>query len=774
VVTGTVPVATKNSADGDDDASPDVLTYPHWGNGGDQGKEKAGSSRVAPGALELQSIRHGTGVKDTWTTPLFDSTGHRAGFNDTWTMGMVIVDLDGDGDSDLVSGEIDGRIVAWQNDGTPFAGEWTGHQVGVVEESWWTLLALAAGDLDNDGDIDLVSGYYYGHGPRIWENDGNPFAGEWSWQQVGDHNVGALALADVDGDERLDIVAGGGVPWRETPSEDNRVTVWHAPASPFSDTWRVEDVGLAYYSVLGLDVDDLDNDGDNDIVIGTYRAPAVGDVDNPVPRDQWTDVYQIRSFRNDGGDNWVEFNVGRDPKPETLDFVYAGFWGATVTDVALADLDNDGDLDIAATERNTGDFLVMAWQNDGTPFSGELWAPTAVAIGDLHNWLGTHVYWVEAGDFDRDGDLDLVTGNEPREPYQVMVWENSGAAFGTVITDTSWVRHNVGVLGETTKTGGVADFDGDGYLDLVAGAYVSTANEIRVWKNYGEPVSRIQCQAGYIATLYARGLSSPNGLAFDPSGVLHVAEGTAGRVSRIEPGGSIITVAGGLASPAGIAFDASGNLYVVENVQDGRLVRVAPGGSTMDLATGRDAPKGVVWTADGSVYITESNVEYTPSPYDFRTRVTAVSPLGEVMTILTDTLYWSYAGIAIGADGLLYVTNEASGIGTNDSIFTVSPLTGERTLFASGLVMPKGLRFAANGDFPLYVVEKDTGGGVGRLSRVEADGSYAHLCTGFYSIEDVVMDEGGRLFVSEGGSGWIIAIAKWAYQTYLPIVLRAP
>jgi hypothetical protein len=68
-----------------------------------------------------------------------------------------------------------------------------------------------------------------------------------------------------------------------------------------------------------------------------------------------------------------------------------------------------------------------------------------------------------------------------------MAWENSGVAFGAVISETAWVRHNVGVLGEQTKVGGVADFDRDGNLDLVAAAYVSASGEIRLWENHVAP-----------------------------------------------------------------------------------------------------------------------------------------------------------------------------------------------------------------------------------------------------------------------------------------------
>lgn len=281
----------------------------------------------------------------------------------------------------------------------------------------------------------------------------------------------------------------------------------------------------------------------------------------------------------------------------------------------------------------------------------------------------------------------------------------------------------------------------------------------------GDPIPRIQCQAGYAATLYAQGLSAPDGLAFSPSGVLHVAEETAGRVSRIESGGSITTVVSGLANPEGIAFDTDSNLYVVEDIQNGRLLQVTPSGDTNELATNLDWPEGVVWASGGTTYITESNFEEL-DPFNLQTRVTAVvSPSVTVLT--TDTLS-SYAGITLGADGLLYVTNELSGFASGNSVFTVDPVTGTRTLFVAGLRAPEGLRFAANGDFPLYVAEEDTGEGAGRVSRIEADGSHAPFCTGFGEIEDVAVDDSGRLYVSEDSTGFIIVIE---YNEYLPINL---
>lgn len=272
-----------------------------------------------------------------------------------------------------------------------------------------------------------------------------------------------------------------------------------------------------------------------------------------------------------------------------------------------------------------------------------------------------------------------------------------------------------------------------------------------------DAVDRIQCPPGYVVTVFAEGLASPDGLAFDPEGTLYVAEETRGRVSRIGADGGVLPVLSGLQYPEGIAFDDQGNLYVVEDVAAGRVIKRAADGTVTTLSADRDAPEGVVWAPDGVIYITESNVQFA-SPIDFETHVTRIDLLGGTARLRSDAFFWSYAGIEMGADGLLYVTNEASGTGTTDSVFVVDPASGSRTLLTSGLETPEGLRFSPGGVYPLFVAEEGDGDGTGRLSQVQANGDHAPFCTGFLSIEDVVLDAQGRLYVSEDGSGSVIRI----------------
>jgi len=400
-----------------------------------------------------------------------EDTGHTAGTLASRFWAIVSVDLDGDGDLDLITGgdsNPDYEVIAWENDGTPFETGWSQHNIGDLGSAY----GVAVGDLDNDGDVDVISGHDSSPRLVVWENDGTPFEGSWSGHSVGSPatRVNDVALGDLDNDGDLDIVSANGGP-------TGKVTAWENDGSPFIGTWGSTDVCTVTYSVNAAAMGDLDHDGYVDIVVGTSHAPAMGTAEDPVDSSLWPNVYELRAYQNDGtpfAGAWPQTNVGRDPETATFGSGrYHGYWGATVFSVALADLDNDGDLDIISTDHLEGDYQIKVWENDGTPFDGQpeeehwTWQPTAAGV--YAPWMSSSVYDVTTGDVNNDGHVDLITASG--EFYETVVWESDGRPFGSIITDTTWIRHNLGrFTSEGALSVAVGDFDQDGDLDIAHGS----------------------------------------------------------------------------------------------------------------------------------------------------------------------------------------------------------------------------------------------------------------------------------------------------------------
>jgi hypothetical protein len=124
--------------------------------------------------------------------------------------GVVVADFDRDGDPDVAVAVYFGGAVQWyQNDGTPLDGGWTAHWV----TSGFEAVQLEAVDMDGDGDPDLVGTEqaFGGAGDRLtwWENDGTPDDGAWVGQDLATALADPLGLdaGDVDGDGDVDVAA---------------------------------------------------------------------------------------------------------------------------------------------------------------------------------------------------------------------------------------------------------------------------------------------------------------------------------------------------------------------------------------------------------------------------------------------------------------------------------------------------------------------------------------------------------------------------------------
>ncbi len=134
------------------------------------------------------------------TSRFVDST-QRLGFTNVYA--AVLGDLDGDGDLDAFianssHGGADPANKVWLNDGKGVFSD-SGQSLGLLYS-----LTAALGDLEDDGDLDAVTGSWKG-GPKIWLNDGKGNFSD-SVIKVDSRNSSGVAIADMDGDVDVDIL----------------------------------------------------------------------------------------------------------------------------------------------------------------------------------------------------------------------------------------------------------------------------------------------------------------------------------------------------------------------------------------------------------------------------------------------------------------------------------------------------------------------------------------------------------------------------------------
>ena len=437
------------------------------------------------------------------------------------------VDIDSDGDLDVFIQETTNRLLFFEQTGTAAEPRltWRPDRFRDLEVGEWFRFV----DVDRDGDPDLLAEEPFSY-VRLYRNEGSP--GQPAFTLVADtlrDSAGDAIFsdrqnipnaADIDCDDLLDLFIGRLVGTVTRYEATGGIAEDVAPFRHVTDDFEDIEIVATFGTLHGantLALADVDADGDVDMFwgdffeagllfienTGTCRVPNLRNEPLPFPLDDpiQTSGYNAPTFGDVDGDGDLDlllgvlggaYNANRTTADNLLHFEQAdgrfqlrSSRYVSQIDVgsesypSLVDLDGDGDLDLLLGNKIDPDDLntsvVYRFENVGDPTRPRFRLRGPLEIGGAYHNAPAF------GDLDADGDADLILGTW-RQYLQYLRNDGTPSEARFVRVDSA-----VAVLTRGSRSApALVDIDSDGDLDLFVG---ESSGALNFYRNAGTAAS---------------------------------------------------------------------------------------------------------------------------------------------------------------------------------------------------------------------------------------------------------------------------------------------